>query len=153
MPEEPATDTRPMMPMTRLIATAALAGAFVTGYAVGQPAKLDVKTLLQTNRAWDGNIYPAYPDGQPQVSVLEITIPAKTAMDWHQHPMPNVGYVVAGEIRVETKDGQVAHFRTGQIIPETVTTVHRGVTAEQPVKLLVFYAGATGLPLSQVEPK
>jgi quercetin dioxygenase-like cupin family protein len=135
------------------MAMAALAGAFFTGYAVGQTPKIQVKTLLQTDRAWDGKVYRAYPDGQPQVSVLEITIPAQTTMDWHRHPMPNVAYVLSGEIRVETKDGQTAQFRQGQIISETVATTHRGVTSEQPVKLLVFYAGAAGLPLSQVEPK
>lgn len=135
------------------MAAAALAGAFFAGYAAGQPAKIQVKTLLQTEHAWDGKAYRAYPEGQPQMSVLEITIPAKTTMEWHRHPMPNAAYVMSGEIRVETKDGQTAQFRPGQIISETVDTAHRGVTAEQPVKLLVFYAGATGVPLSQLEPK
>lgn len=131
-----------------------LAAAFLCGYAVGQPAaKIQVRTLLQTDHAWDGQVYRAYPEGQPQMSVLEITIPAQTTMEWHRHPMPNAAYVLSGEIRVETKDGKTASFRQGQIISETVATTHRGVTGEQPVKLLVFYAGATGLPLSQLEPK
>ena len=142
------------MRTTRAIAGAVLlASGFLTGYAVGQPSKIQVRTLLQTERAWDGQQYRAYPDGQPQVSLLEITIPAKTTMEWHRHPMPNVAYVMSGEIDVETKDGKTAHFRPGQTISETVATTHRGVTADQPVKLLVFYAGATGLPLSQLEPK
>lgn len=140
--------------LTRTMTAAVLlASAFLTGYAVGQPAKIQVKTLLQTERAWDGQVYRAYPDGQPQVSMLEITIPAQTTMEWHRHPMPNVAYVVSGEIQVETKEGKTAHFRPGQVISETVATTHRGVTGEQAVTLLVFYAGATGVPLSQVEPK
>jgi quercetin dioxygenase-like cupin family protein len=141
---------------TRLAVAVALAGAFVTGYAAGQSAtkeKIESKTLLQTDRAWDGQVYRAYPDGQPQLSLLEITLPAKTVMAWHRHPMPNVAYVLSGELRVETKDGQSAQFHQGQTISETVATAHRGVTGEQPVKLLVFYAGATGLPLSQAEPQ
>jgi quercetin dioxygenase-like cupin family protein len=139
--------------MTSSIAAAALTGAFVAGYAVAQPATIQMKMLAQTDHAWDGRTYRAYPTGQPQMSVVEITIPAKTTMDWHRHPMPNAAYVVSGEIRVETKDGRTATFTPGQIIPETVATAHRGVTLGQPVKLLVFYAGAAGLPLSQPEPK
>ena len=136
-----------------MAATVLLASAFVTGYAVGQPPKIQMKTLLQTERAWDGQPYRAYPGGQPQVSLLEITIPAKTTMEWHRHPMPNVAYVMSGEIQVETKDGKTAHFRPGQTISETVATTHRGVTGDRAVTLLVFYAGATGLPLSQLEAK
>jgi quercetin dioxygenase-like cupin family protein len=138
---------------TSSIAAAALAAAFFAGYAVAQPATIQMNTLAQTDHAWDGKTYRAYPAGQPQMSVVEITIPAKTTMAWHQHPMPNAAYVVSGEIRVETKDGRTASFKPGQIIPETVATAHRGVTLEQPVKLLVFYAGAAGLPLSEAEPK
>lgn len=134
------------------MAAAALAGAFLTGYAVGQE-RIHVRALLQTDHAWDGKVYGAYPEGQPQMSVLEITIPAKTTMEWHRHPMPNAAYVLSGEIQVETKDGQTARFSQGQVISETVATTHRGVTGEQAVKLLVFYAGATGLPLSQAEPQ
>jgi quercetin dioxygenase-like cupin family protein len=139
--------------MTKTTAFAALAGAFLAGYAAAQPAAIQAKTLIQTEHAWNGSTYRAYPAGQPQMSVVEITIPPKTTMDWHRHPMPNAAYVLSGEIRVETKDGQCAQFSQGQIIPETVATAHRGVTLERPVKLLVFYAGVDGLPLSQVEPK
>jgi quercetin dioxygenase-like cupin family protein len=139
--------------ITKTMAVVALASAFLAGYAAAQPAAIQVKTLLQTEHAWNGNTYRAYPTGQPQMTVVEITIPAKTTMDWHRHPMPNAAYVLSGTIRVETKDGHSAQFDQGQIIPETVATTHRGVTLDKPVKLLVFYAGADGLPLSQVEPK
>jgi quercetin dioxygenase-like cupin family protein len=66
--------------------------------------------------------------------------------------MPNAAYVMSGEIRVETREGQTSTFKEGQIILETVAKPHRGVTLEQPVKLLVFYAGAAGMPLSERAP-
>ena len=67
--------------------------------------------------------------------------------------MPNAAYVVSGELKVEKQDGQVAHFSKGQVIPETVGVWHRGVTGDQAAELLVFYAGAPSLPLSEAQPK
>ena len=71
----------------------------------------DVKkeTLLQTTKAWDGSTYKQYPAGQPQLSVLRITIPAHTTMQWHQHPVPNAAYVLSGELTVEKKNGEKLH--------------------------------------------
>jgi hypothetical protein len=63
--------------------------------------------------------------------------------------MPNAGYVLSGELTLEERDGVRKHFVAGKAISETVNRVHRGVTGEAPVVLIVFYAGAPGLPLSQ----
>jgi hypothetical protein len=43
---------------------------------------------------------------------------------------------------------RVTTFSAGQALAESVATVHRGYTTNQPVDLVVFYAGAMGLPLS-----
>jgi quercetin dioxygenase-like cupin family protein len=110
------------------------------------------ETLAQTNSSWDGAPYTAYPSGQPQLSVLKVTIPANTTMKWHTHPIPNAAYVLSGEITVETKDGTKHQFTVGQVIPETVNTIHRGVTGADPAVLIVFYAGTASLPLSKPAP-
>jgi quercetin dioxygenase-like cupin family protein len=117
------------------------------------PNPLQVKTLLQTDKAWDGNPYSAYPAGHPQLSVLQITIPPHTTMEWHRHPVPNAAYVVSGELNVEKQDGLKVHFTKGQVIAETVGVWHRGVTGNQAADLLVFYAGSPGVPLSEVQSK
>jgi quercetin dioxygenase-like cupin family protein len=110
--------------------------------------------LLQTGTSWDGAAYQRYPDGQPQLTTLKIVIPPHTTMDWHTHAVPNMAYVVSGEITVEKKDGGATQrFVKGQVIAETVDALHRGVTGEQAVELVVFYAGAAGLPLSETAVK
>jgi hypothetical protein len=74
-------------------------------------------------------------------------------MDWHTHPMPNmpnVAYIIAGELTIEKQDGCAKqHFQAGQAVPETVDTIHRGISGDMPVELVVFYAGAAGMPLSK----
>jgi quercetin dioxygenase-like cupin family protein len=72
-------------------------------------------------------------------------------MKWHTHPMPNAAYIVSGEIAVEQPGGiRKQHFVAGQVVAETVNTLHRGVTGDQPVVLIVFYAGVKGMPLASV---
>jgi hypothetical protein len=63
--------------------------------------------------------------------------------------MPNAGYVLSGELTLEEKGRISRHFVAGQAITETVNRIHRGVTGQAPVVLIVFYAAAPGLPLSQ----
>ena len=108
-----------------------------------------VVQLLQTTRSWDGSGYAGYPAGQPQITILKIYIPPKTALNWHHHPMISAAYVLSGQIVLEKKDTRERQtFRAGQALAETVNTVHRGFTTDQPVELIVFYAGAPGMPLS-----
>lgn len=38
------------------------------------------------------------------------------------------------------KDGKKQHFAAGQAVAETVDTFHRGITGNEPVVLIVFYA-------------
>jgi quercetin dioxygenase-like cupin family protein len=137
--------------MMRTIAGVIISCSLLSAQVAKAPNAIQAKTLLQTDRAWDGKAYDSYAKGHPRLSVLEITIPPHTTMEWHRHPIPNAAYVVAGELKVEKQNGQTAHFSKGQVIAETVGEWHRGVTGERAVELLVFYAGAPGLPLSEVQ--
>jgi quercetin dioxygenase-like cupin family protein len=108
--------------------------------------------ILQTTRSWDGTTYNSYPNGQPEITVVRIQIPPNTKLADHIHKIPNVAYVEAGDLtvtKVETND--TLHAKKGETVPEMVNTVHHGVTGEQGVSLLVFYAGAVGIRLSDTE--
>jgi quercetin dioxygenase-like cupin family protein len=126
------------------------AGLFLCpGARAEQSTPVKVETVLKTEASWDGTRYTSYPSGQPQVTVLKIDIPAHTSLPWHTHPMPNAAYVVDGELTVEKPDGEKQVVKSGQVLPETVDSVHRGVTGDSPVTLIVFYAGVEGMPISK----
>lgn len=110
-----------------------------------------VEKLLDTGNSWDGKAYPAYPAGKPQVTVLRITIPAHTSLDWHKHPIINIGYMLAGALEVENQEtGDKKLIHAGDPLPELVGTVHRGRNpGDEPATILVFYAGETGSALSE----
>ena len=111
--------------------------------------QLEVQQILQTTQSWDGTNYQSYPTGQPQLTVLRITIPRNTSLHWHRHPVISVGYVLSGELTLEKKTtGERTIVHAGQALAETVQTTHRGFTTNEPVELVVFYAGQVGLPIT-----
>ncbi len=112
------------------------------------PSTITSKTLLQSTGGWGGTAYKSYPTGEPQLTVLKITIPPHTTMQWHTHPIPSAGYVLSGSLIVEKRDGTKRRFVVGEVVPELVDVVHRGIAGAQGVVLIVFYAGAAGIPLS-----
>lgn len=112
--------------------------------------KIESVTLLKTTKSWDGTTYPAYPSSQPEISVLKITVPPNSALNWHKHPVINAAYVEKGEIQIERKeDGKTQWVRKGQVLPEMVNTGHRGKTGDQGATLIVFYSGTPDIPLSE----
>jgi quercetin dioxygenase-like cupin family protein len=117
-------------------------------HAEDSSPKIQIETVLQTTSSWDGAPYTAYPAGQPKITILKYTIPPRTKMKWHSHPFPNAGYILSGDLKVEKKDGTTRHFVTGDAIAETVNSVHRGVTGDAGVVLIVFYSGNSELPLT-----
>lgn len=133
-----------------ILAMVALGGC-ATGQMSGIPGASGVQStvLLKSSSSWDGVPYDAYPAGMPELTVLNIKIPANTALKWHEHPMPNAAYVVSGHLTVETREsGQSILLKPGDVLPEMVNRQHRGVTGNTAVELVVFYAGTPGMPLS-----
>ena len=52
---------------------------------------------------------------------------------------------------METRDGHKKVFSQGDSLVEVMGAVHRGVVVTAPVELIVFYAGAIGVPNTVLE--
>jgi quercetin dioxygenase-like cupin family protein len=105
--------------------------------------------LLQTTQSWNGNPYTHYPTGQPQLTMIKLTIAPHTALPWHTHPFPNVVYVLSGTLTLHDKtSGKTEVVHHGQAIGESVDDVHRGESGDEPAVLLITYAGTPGVPTS-----
>ena len=135
-----------------LLALLVFAGCVSKAVDGAPPSAIAIETVASSTSSWDGAAYAAYPSGQPEISVVKFTIAPHTTMQWHSHPMPNAGYVLSGELTIEKSDGTRKHFVAGEVIPETVSSGHRGISGAEPVVLIVFYAGTPALPLSQQPP-
>jgi quercetin dioxygenase-like cupin family protein len=69
-------------------------------------AKIDI--LVKSSASWDGGALPAYPNGQPEVTIAKIIIPPGKALPFHQHPVINAGCLLKGTLTVETDEGRRA---------------------------------------------
>lgn len=130
-----------------LIALISLNSAAGPAFAHGAGAAAEV--VEKTTRSWNDNLLPAYPEGQPEITLLKITIPPHSRIPWHKHPVINCGYLLQGELRVTADDGKVLHMKEGDPIPELVEQWHYGENpGDEPAVILVFYAGIGGSPIT-----
>ncbi len=113
-----------------------------------------VRELVKSTESWDGARLPPYPQGQPRITVLRITIPPGTRLDTHRHPVINAGVLVSGQLTVVTTDGKRLHLEAGDAMVEVVNTSHYGINeGKVPAEIIVFYAGVSDTPITVVEPR
>lgn len=108
-----------------------------------------VQVLAQTTQSWDGQLMPQYPKGQPEVTILEITIPAGAKLPLHMHPVINAGVLIQGELTVITEHDEVLILGAGEAIVEVVDKWHHGQNqGTEPARIIVFYAGIEDRPIT-----
>jgi quercetin dioxygenase-like cupin family protein len=120
----------------------------VSGWAQGSDtAKVEV--LTKTTSSWDGSDLPQYPKGQPEITILRITVPPKVQLPLHQHPVINAGVLLKGQLTVVTEDKKILHLRAGDSIVELVNKPHFGKNeGDVPAEIIVFYAGTKDTPIT-----
>lgn len=122
----------------------------ISSYAYTQDAKkVKVRVLAKTSLSWDGETLPAYPKGKPEVTILRITIPPKTNLPLHYHPVINAGVMLKGELTVITEKKEILHLKSGDSIIEVVNKYHYGKNeGDKPAEIIVFYAGIQDTPIT-----
>ena len=105
------------------------------------------QVLLQTTANSLGQPI-AYPrDGTPEVTALLIEMAPGEETPWHQHPVPLLGYILAGELTVYQVTGEKRVVRAGGVSLESVGVGHKGVNeGDVPCKMIVFVIGVKDLP-------
>jgi quercetin dioxygenase-like cupin family protein len=108
-------------------------------------ASISVEEIVRSSKSWDGKLLVAYPQGQPEITILRISIPAGARLETHSHPVINAGVLMSGQLTVKTTDGQVLRLKAGDPIVEVVNTLHYGINdGTVPAEIVVFYAGIVG---------
>jgi len=134
------------------IQTATIALALTLGSAWADnhlPDSVEAEVMLKTTTSWDGAELPSYPQGQPEVTIVKITVPKGVQLPMHQHPVINAGIVLKGEITVTKKSGEKIILKAGDAIAEVVEQWHFGAnTGEDPTEIIVFYAGVKNEPIT-----
>ncbi len=95
---------------------------------------------------------PSSIPGREIVQVL-TEIPVDVSSGWHHHPGEEVGYIVAGRVRMERHDGttQILNAGDGFLIPPGVP--HNATDLGPDTgRMLSTYIVEIGAPLSTLEP-
>ncbi len=92
-----------------------------------------------------------YPDAGPaELSGSLVTMLPGASTGWHRHAAPTVGYLLSGELTVEYATGETLVFRSGDGVIEALNVAHNGHNyGDEPVRIVVFHAGARDVPLTQ----
>jgi len=134
-----------------------LFAACLTLLLAGNSWALDANTttvdvLAKGTTSWNGATLTSYLTGQPEVTILKISIPPHLQLPLHQHPVINAGLLLKGELTVFTKAGKTLHLKAGDPIIEVVDTWHYGINeGNEPAEIIVFYAGVQGKPITTKE--
>jgi quercetin dioxygenase-like cupin family protein len=111
--------------------------------------KPEVKELLKTTTSWNGGSF-AYPQGKPEITIVNIKLAEEQSAPMHCHAIPTAGYILEGKIEVVLKSGESQTFQKGDAVVEVSHTIHNGKAIGGPVELLVFYAGSVGTPHTEL---
>jgi quercetin dioxygenase-like cupin family protein len=106
-----------------------------------------VQPLLQTmvNSLGQPIEYPR--NGTPEVTALLVEMAPGEETGWHWHPVPLLGYLLAGELTVYQATGEKRVVRTGEVSLESVDVLHNGVNeGATPLKMIVFVVGLKDVP-------
>lgn len=124
----------------------------MTDYALAADiAGVSVETLVKSNQTWDGTVLTAYPASEPEITVLRYNIAPGAQLPPHHHPVINVGYIIKGELTVNTSQGLKKQLKAGDAVVELVDQIHFGKNeGTEPVEMVVVYAGTNGQKISVV---
>jgi len=115
----------------------------------GNISSVEVKELAKSTKSWDGEKLPLYPQGQPEITILRIKIPAGAELEIHNHPVINAGILIKGELTVITENHKTLHLKVGDSIVELVNKKHYGKNeGTETAEIVVFYAGVENKPIT-----
>lgn len=89
----------------------------------------------------------AFPQTNPSVKAVEITMKPGEETKWHQHHAPLFAYILEGEITVTYEELGKKVYRTGDGLLEAMDITHSGEnTGDGPARILaVFLLGDDGV--------
>lgn len=129
--------------LTKLLCCTALVSVPNLAFSIEASDAVKVTPLLKTQETWDGKPI-VYPTGTAEITGLLIEVAPGGETGWHLHTVPSFGMVLEGELEVELKSGETLLLKAGESVAETVNVLHNGRNkGSVPVRLMVFYAGAT----------
>lgn len=121
------------------------------GSAFAAKFEATTRILLEADETILGQDFE-YPNGDPKITVAVITIPKGVSLPLHSHPVPLTAMIIQGTLEVTYPGVGKIRYESGDTFVEAFNTPHSGRNAGRlPVKILAIYAGAKGVPNTELE--
>ncbi len=112
---------------------------------------ISVDVLKKSTTMWNDDQLPSYSEGQPEISVVKVTIPEGQSLPLHEHPFATAGVLMQGHLEVRTPDGDRTELKAGQALIELINQPHAGANiGDGPAVILVVYAGIEGQSVTRL---
>lgn len=112
---------------------------------------ISVDVLKKSTAMWNDDPLPPYSEGQPEISVVKVTIPEGESLPLHEHPFATAGVLLQGHLEVCTPDGDRTELKAGQALIELINQPHAGANiGNGPAVILVVYAGIEGQSVTRL---
>ncbi len=129
-----------------------LAFLFISSCSEKQTDQIEIVTLAETTKSWNGETLPSYLKGTPKITILKITIPPEAKLKLHKHLVINAGVLLKGELTVIDEDNNSIKLKEGDALVELVNIFHYGKNeGNKPAEIIVFYAGNEGVPITVIK--
>ncbi|BBM03584.1 cupin domain-containing protein [Microbulbifer sp. GL-2] len=109
---------------------------------------VEFETLVASTKDWAGDTLPASQKGQPELSIVKVTIAPGARLPVHKHPVLNGVYVAKGSLKVTLLDQEkTLTLDEGKAFIEVTDKWHYGHNeGNEPAILIIFYSGIKGVP-------
>ncbi|WP_448096719.1 cupin domain-containing protein [Luteibacter yeojuensis] len=133
-----------MLPVQLAMPLALLVGAAIA--AKTGPSRSETLPVDAHVRA--GSPSAQLPEDPREWRMLRISIGPGAALPWHRHAIADAGYLLEGELRLETLEGVERVMRPGDSIAESGDVIRSGTAGPEGATVVVFYAEAGGEPVA-----
>lgn len=118
---------------------------------LGGMESITTEVLIKSDTSWNGHPLPSYSLGEPEISVVRVTIPAGSALPMHIHPFATAGVLLQGRLEVRTPQGKTLEVNPGDGVIELVNQPHGGASiGTEDAVILVVYAGIKGQAVTEL---
>ncbi|OAQ38245.1 cupin [Pedobacter psychrophilus] len=135
--------------MKKILIIILLLGFTYNAFSQKSEDNIKVTKIAESTQSWNGDTLPAYPNGQPKITILKIVIPPHQKLDLHKHLVINAGVLITGVLTVIDDKNNVLELKAGDSIIELVNKYHYGENkGDIPAEIMVFYAGVVGTEIT-----
>ena len=130
--------------------TTAVLVASLSVAALAVPPAATVENLLDSERTVLDQPF-SYPQGDARITAAVVTLAPGASTARHLHAVPLFAYILKGQLIVDYESEGERVYRRGDTLDEAIDWPHRGRNGGKGVvKILVVYAGAVGVPNSEI---